>query len=82
MVCWNYDDHKNHQHSRVKPREEIVRPPSLPIATVLAWAFTISVTFAGAAWPETSQVANGDSDCTYAPKARGDMGQTPPDIST
>jgi hypothetical protein len=50
-----------------------VPPPSLPIATALACAFTVSVMFAGTAWPETSRVTNGVSDCTYAPKARGDM---------
>ncbi len=50
-----------------------MRPPSLFIATALACAFTVSVMFAGTAWPETRPVANGDSDCTYAPKAMGDM---------
>jgi hypothetical protein len=47
-----------------------VQPPN---SVALYCALTVSVTFAGTAWSETSKVANADHACTYASRAKGDV---------
>ena len=63
---------RNHEQDRAELGEKIMTT-LLPIRAALVCAFAVSAAFAGIAWSEASQATNAGYNCTYVPKAKGDV---------